>query len=454
MNGPKNYSRIRVRESNQRVFRIGECTTDVKLSNLVLRAEPAVVTSPAFELKAKTQTYGVEALGKINTSQHISISNVSFEFFDIGFHAHSPQNWQFDFVKVDHCYFIRNKRAGINIDTPNSDWSITATNFYMASLADGEADGIKIRRAGAVLISQTFGYGNNYTDGIGGDFVEIISGGPYTIMNSASEKTTHSIVYGVDGGGGTFSNPITLINNVLIDKIWFPSGGTLVSSGNQYGPKTFVRPNGNPGLNLSVAVYSTGDRFCYDANAGYNPPHYYPCGATTGNPPTAVTDPGGFTGGRVVFQTGQVKDVNWQFPSVFVNERPAIVGTNLQVNGKVISDDTNNSPVLILNTTNYLKPLLEFGHIVDENVRYTYKFSRIANGWLYFEGTQDKPTRGYEFDAPIKVPSMTYSEMIAYSTATAGTMLYCTNCVRNTDPCQQGGTGALVVFANNQWRCQ
>lgn len=56
-----------------------------------------------------------------------------------------------------------------------------------------------------------------------------------------------------------------------------------------------------------------------------------------------------------------------------------------------------------------------------------------------------------QFGMPVQMASFLQN---ALPTGKAnGTMIYCSNCRRNTTPCQGGGTGAPAMIVNNQWSC-
>jgi Pectate lyase superfamily protein len=439
------YSRIRVRTSNQRIFRIGECTTDVKIKNMTLRADPVANTQTA-----RANTNGVEMLGKTTPSMVVGFSDVSFETFDVGFDVHDVRYpeaspvWQADFIKLDHCYFIYNKTTGVRVVTPNSDWKITNSFFLMPSVGAGDADGIQMKWAGAMLIEQTFAGGISYAEGQkGGDFLDVTSVGALTLLNSATERSSSSMVYAIPGSGAKHAM-ITFINNILGDKINFNSTASFFSSGNLYGARTFEKPDGSDGIHPEVQITSTGDRFCYDATSGYAPgetPPRYPCNES------GLTS-GGFKGGKIIFQSGQAKDVNSGTPGVYVEERPAIFGTDVQMDGRS-SPDASKAVLSIL--ADYQKILLELG---DKNTSgsYVYRLKRGVNGWLEFTGTQGAPYRGYSFDAPVKLQTYTLATFPA-GTPTTGTMVFCTDCLKNSSPCTGGGTGTLAILNGSTWEC-
>lgn len=56
-----------------------------------------------------------------------------------------------------------------------------------------------------------------------------------------------------------------------------------------------------------------------------------------------------------------------------------------------------------------------------------------------------------QFGTPLQMPSFLQNALPAGKPN--GSMIYCSNCRRNSTPCQAGGTGAPAMFVNNQWSC-
>jgi Pectate lyase superfamily protein len=56
-----------------------------------------------------------------------------------------------------------------------------------------------------------------------------------------------------------------------------------------------------------------------------------------------------------------------------------------------------------------------------------------------------------QFGSPLQMPSFTQNALPTGKPN--GSMIYCSNCRRNTTPCQAGGTGAPAMVVNNQWSC-
>ena len=56
-----------------------------------------------------------------------------------------------------------------------------------------------------------------------------------------------------------------------------------------------------------------------------------------------------------------------------------------------------------------------------------------------------------QFGAPVQMPSLLQNALP--SGRPNGSMVYCSNCRRNTTPCQAGGSGSPAMVVNNQWSC-
>lgn len=56
-----------------------------------------------------------------------------------------------------------------------------------------------------------------------------------------------------------------------------------------------------------------------------------------------------------------------------------------------------------------------------------------------------------QFNSPVQMPSLQLTQLPKEKPN--GSMAYCTNCRRNTTPCQAGGTGAPAMVVGNQWSC-
>ena len=56
-----------------------------------------------------------------------------------------------------------------------------------------------------------------------------------------------------------------------------------------------------------------------------------------------------------------------------------------------------------------------------------------------------------QFNMPVQMPSLQLNQLPANKPN--GSMAYCSNCRRNTTPCQSGGTGAPAMMVGNQWSC-
>jgi hypothetical protein len=435
--------------TNPAIFRIGEGQESIRIKNIELLGN------------SESGTYGIEAVGRetslaLGTSQLVSFDNTVFTNFDIGLYVHNGtpasnetqcQNgacdeWHFDYVKVESCQFNYNKTAGIHIDTFNTDWTITSTNFALPTKTSSvAADAIYIQRAGALNLQETFGGGDNPSTNRGGDFLDVKFIGGLTIVNSGSEAVTRGLVFGDGTSTGSRSSLITVINSAF-ETVYLANTVNYISTGNLYGAQNFTTTTDN------IKIYSTGDRFCYDSTQATNP-----CGVTL---PLPAGQRIGFQGpARVMFQTGQVKD----------GSIPAIPAS--------FSGETNDEGDTVLKITvphvsGKEKTLLELGHesfdsngnySLDSNnnpIKFVYKLARDKNnGYLKFTGSQDAPWRGYSFDAPIKLPVHTLTQIATVGSVSGeGTLIYCSNCIPNTSPCQAGGSGALAVSTPTQWNCK
>ena len=451
-------ARIRLRNPNQTIFRIGGCTNDVTVRFIELLGNSALYGESARDA---TGDYGIEGLGKWiithpshqpqveypNTSINFKVENVVFQNLDIGFYVHNANDdncdpydqycgaWQFDFVKVDHCSFVNNK-TGIMVDTYDTDWKIT-NSFLSYSTLNPPGNGIRLKKAGAMLLEQTFGGGYDYGANIGGTFIYIDTLTSLTIINSASERGQRSIY--TNPLGATKSEMITVIGSVFGDKIELHGGLNYISTGNAYGAITIqADPN--------VMITSNGDRFCYD-------PDIFPgvCKDSLGN---TVSDPN-FVGGRKVFQTGRPAEGSGADTIV---KRPTFFGFDVLM---ADDDTTNNDPMLFSRSYNYNKPLLRLG----QNFYFDFKRSG-DNGFLNILGNQNKPFRGIVINGPVQFDKdMTFNDLATYASTvynglpviTDGVLVYCKDCAKNgSGICVQGTAGVDGAFAkriNSTWRC-
>jgi hypothetical protein len=418
-------SQILLTSQNTSIFRIGEGVENIRIKNIELKAN------------STNNTYGVQGIGKggYGSAQVISFDNIVFSTFDKGIYvtnagSSSDPNyggWQFDYVRVDNCAFLYNKNAGIHIDTYNTDWNIRSSMFYLPPVSNGEADAIYLRRLGSMLIENSFAGGDSY-ELKGGDFIDAQAFGSIHIINSSSERNTNSIVFGNIPGGGDLHSVLTIMGSTFGDPIIINDKLTYVSSGNFYGGNIINFTNTDP-LRKS-AIYSTGDRFCYDASLVGSP-----CNGGAGFQGV---------GARIIYQSGQLKD--GVIPAI-----PTKIGTDTEIASD--SDSDENKPILKVTAENVSgqgKTFLEMG----QNP-FMYRISRDkTNGYLKFSGTQGSPWQGYIFDAPVRLPSKTLAEIWGESPAGEGAVIYCKNCIPNTSPCQAGGSGALAVASTSQWNCK
>lgn len=390
-------TRIRLRNENQTIFRIGGCTNQVQISDLELLGNTAFFGEGK---RSSAGDYGIEAMGRWainpvthvdtpNASQGFKAENVTFQALNKGIYLHNAHDnkcdpkielcdaWHFDYITIDHCFF-HNNNCGIWIDTHNTDWRISNSFFaYVVAIAPGE--GIHIERAGAVLIDTTFGGGYGYGDSIGGKFVSIGAVAAVTILNSESENGQHSIY--TDPGWAHSAEMINVIGSLFGDKIELHGPLNYLSSGSFYLANTF---SADP----AVIVTSTGDRFCYS-------PRVLPgqCKDVAGK---NASDPG-FDKATVMFRTGHIGEGTGDNK---LDARANFFGYGLEIGNGLMQ--------------------------LDPNVT----FSDITK-WA--TSTNEKP--------PVK----------------DGAIVYCKDCKKNTTGiCSQGQPGVDGAFAkriNGQWRC-
>lgn len=390
-------TRIRLRNENQTIFRIGGCTNRVVFRHMELLGNSGLSGEQARETRG---TYGIEGFGKwainpatgeqnTNTSQGLRIEDVTFQNFDKGIFVHNvndancnpkEQNcfsWQVDFVIVDHGLFLNNK-TGIWIDSFNTDWRISNSVFhYIASNAPG--DGIRMQKVGSILIDQTFGGGYNYGAQIGGTFLNIDTAVTVTVVSSGSESGQRSIY--TNPAGGITSAMINVIGSVFGDKIDLNGRLAYVSNGNFYQANTI---DADPGIQIT----SVGDRYCYDSMV-------LP-GRCVDNAGRATSKPG-IAGGRRMFETGQIGE---DTGANRIDGRPNYFGYNVRIGDG----------------------LLQF----DPNITF-----KDITSWAAGEGTRPR--------------------------AEDGAIAYCKDCRRDgSGLCTQGSPGTDGAFAkriNGRWRC-
>ncbi len=350
----KNVSRITLAGSNKSLFLIGECVEKVVVKDIELFAQ------------SNEKTYGIEAVGGYNSSQDFYFERVSFTRFDRGIYAYgliqNDRQWQFDYVKINHCRFVFNRDVGIYCDTWNSDWKVEGSLFLNPKFQPGQnADSMNFVRIGVLLVQDTFGGG--FHNAYGGTFLKTLDGGIITFIGVQTEQMTNSFVFNEEKNpqAGNYTYPITFINSFLGAPIIFNGRRSLVSVGNGYNPKTFKADE-------RLRVYSMGDRFCYD---GY-------IWACRDGGQERFANQKLFDNATVIYMTGQPAEGNT--PGI-----PTIFGTDVQ------------------------------------------------------------------FNTPVQMPSLQLNQIPAGKPN--GSLVYCSNCRRDTTPCQAGGTGAPAMMVGNQWSC-
>lgn len=389
-------TRIRLKNDNQTIFRIGGCTNQVTIKNIELLGNELVFGETLRG--SNVGTVGIEGMGKWaidpvtkqqlpNSTQFIRFENITLQNFDKGIFVHNANErnckpaeqacdqWQFDYVRVDQLYSLHNK-TGIWINTYNTDWQVNNT-FFAYTSKNAPGDGIRLQKAGSMLLQQTWGGGYDYGANIGGTFLYIDTVAGMTIVNSGSERSKRSIY--TNPAGGISSSTITVINSGFGDAVELRGRLNFVSSGTFYLAKTIMA---DPG----VTITSTGDRFCYD-------PYTLP-GRCTDEAGRSVVRPN-VSGGRIMFQTGSVAEGK---NADKIEGRPNLFGYNVEIRDGLMQ--------------------------YDPNVNF-----KLINDWA--SGADGRP--------PVK----------------DGAFVYCNDC-RRGGVCSQGTSGVDGAFAkriNGQWRC-
>ncbi len=299
----KSITRITLNGSNRPLFLIGECTEKVVIKDIELFAN------------SNDNTSGIEAVGAFNSSQDFYFERVSFSQFNRGINAYglmqTARQWQFDYIKINHCRFVFNRDAGIYADLPNSDWKVEGSFFINPKFQPGQnADSMNFVRATAVTIQDT--YGGGFHNAYGGTFIKTLDGGNITVIGSETEQMTNTFVFNEEKNpqAGNYSYPITFINCFFGPPIIFNGRRSLVSVGNGYSTATFK-------ADYQLRVYSMGDRFCYDG---------YILGCRGGEEKFAAQNL--FDKATVIYMTGQPGEGN--VPGI-----PTIFGTDVQFNSPV-----------------------------------------------------------------------------------------------------------------------
>lgn len=302
----RSATRITLRGTNRPIFLLGECVEKVVFKDIELYGE------------STDNTYGIEAVGAYISTQDVYIERVSFTHFFHGIHAYglpqTNQQWQFDFIKINHSRFMFNKDAGIYCDVWNTDWKVEGSFFFTPKNEPGtNADAMNFVRFGMLLVQDTFGGGFYNNDG--GTFIKAGEPGMLTIIGSEVEQIKNSIVINPDKNphGGNYSYPVTVMNSFLGPPIVINSRRTYVSVGNGYNPRTFTAGE-------NVRIYSLGDRFCYD---GY----LWGCDRGDGGK-ERLSNQNVFDKATVVFMSGQPAEGS--VPGI-----PTIFGTDVQFNTPV-----------------------------------------------------------------------------------------------------------------------
>lgn len=391
----RTVTRIRLKNNNQSLFRIGGCTNQVTIRDLELLGNTDLYGGGRGDI---TGDIGIEAIGKwaidpvsraqsANSSQMFNFENITVQSFDKGIYVHNANDrncksseqacdqWQFDYVKVDHALFMNN-RTGIWIDTFNTDWTVSSSVFsYYAANAPG--DGIHIQKAGSMLVEQSFGGGYDDASGVGGTFLYIDTIGSLTVVNSGSERGKRSIY--TNPAGAITSMMISVVGSVFGNPVELHGRLNYMSSGTFYQATTIK-------ADPTVTITSTGDRFCYDPLAL--------SGRCTDESGRNVRKPGlGTT--KPMFQTGSLPEGRGNDS---IDGRPNMFGYNVEISNGLLQLDPN----------------VTFGDI-----------TRWASGGEGRPAVQD------------------------------GALVYCKDCRRGS-VCSQGQAGQDGAFAkriNGRWMC-
>ncbi len=340
MPAQRTSTRIRLRNDKQTIFRIGGCTIGVSIKNIELLGNSALFGEAP---RSSVGNYGVEGLGKwsidpktkaeaANTSQFFRFENVIFQNLDKGIYVHNANGdncnqaeqrcteWQFDNVNVDHGFFVNNK-TGIEINTFNSDWRISNSQFnIMAANAPGY--GIHVRRAAGILIEQTFGGGYDYNTQIGGTFLYIDSVGTVTIINSGAERVQRAIY--TAAYGAMSSMMMTVVGSIFSDTIELNGRSNFASTGNLYFGKVFK-------ASPQVVINSVGDKFCHDPLIAPGQCTDKPGGGNIVNQP-------GFGDARVMFRTGRLPEGSGP---TRINRQPNLFGYDVELKDGLLQYDPN-----------------------------------------------------------------------------------------------------------------
>lgn len=337
----KSASRIRLRNNKQTIFRIGGCTNSVSIRNIELLGNSALLGEARRD---RAGTFGVEALGEWpldpvtkaaafgNVSQFFRFENVVFQEFDTGIILHNTNaadcnttkqmcnSWQFDNIRVDHGIFINNK-TGISINTFNTDWTIANSQFNFME-ADAPGYGIHVKRAGMILIENTFGGGYDYGGSIGGTFIHIDSVGTMTLVGVSSERSRKSI--SAVGYGAVSSQSLQVIGSVFNDPIELTGRMNYASFGNRYFGNTMS-------VGPTVIVNSVGDKFCYDAVT-------FPGHCTDKVGGGNIVNSPGFNGGTIMFKSGRLPEGQGKDR---INREPNLFGYDVEINKGLLQHDPN-----------------------------------------------------------------------------------------------------------------
>lgn len=443
---PTSPSHIRLTATGIPLFRIDdEFAVGISIRDLGLSATSSVGT---IGFKAEGDTG--------NSITFVEFRNVEFFGFHYGIAAidqlrpGTTSNWQFDNVKVEHSSFIvpetageepniSNRHAAIFVDSANSGWRIDSSTMLIGK----HSVGLYFERVAYTAINSLIANGIEPLQQLAELDIDLMAHSAIYVKEHGSLKVTNSVSEGVYYDLLAQSNspfPINLISNTFQANVDV-SGSVVNSIGNQFGVEVPFQgsPDGVFSSPLPVAknnsfVYSMGDRFCMGL---------VPSRCDTAKWSIDVTS----------------KTVAFGMNS---NEfdKPLILRNYAESKFPIdfTNSETISRPMLsILSPTGATRNLLRLGNIYTDgsNVAHPFHYTLSRdqnNGYLRFEGNQEPPYTGYDFNGPIKLPTYTLSNLPA--SQGNGSLAFCSDCNPNSTPCTGSGGGALAMTLGYNWVCK
>ncbi|HEV7645508.1 MAG TPA: hypothetical protein VGO50_16315 [Pyrinomonadaceae bacterium] len=413
------------------IFLIGEGEREINIKDLGLEEGSGISNSA-----------GITATGRAGYSSTggVYISGIWFKGFTKGVNINSTSGvvWQFDSSKVTDSVFEECDNAVY----VNSIGGLEITNVSINSIGnsgDGQ-NGVWIDVGGYIMMDYIVGNAPlSGGDRVANHFIHIGGHGVTSIRNSSSEFYKKELIID-DGGSEKTSAPVFLIANGLEGCPYEGESGqeqtieihnaVVVSSGNEYScniPEEEQIGPTRPKILGKSDVMSSGDRFCKWGSVWCNQ-HV----DTVPNP-----------------------DVTY-YSSGFALEG----GVSTLNSSNMVNSDLVNEAMLDLTSGFAGKPLLRLASsYLYQGVIYknSHTFGVATDGWLEVEGNLDPPYSGYRFKkGPVQLASAVQSDLSSFNTnAGAGSMIYCSNCTPNTNPCTGSGGGALALrVGSGNWACQ